>query len=176
MCGDGLTDLARIRNSEVCYWPNQGYGRFGRKITLGNSPCFDTPDLFDPQRIRLADIDGSGPVDLIYLGRDGARLYFNRSGNSLSDGRTVDLPVATENLAAVQVADLLGNGTACLVWNSHLPADGGRPAQYIDLMGGAAETAEEHRKHEKPHLLIKDGQPPGGNHRDRVHALDTLLS
>ena len=87
MCGDGLTDLVRIRNGEVCYWPNLGYGRFGRKITLGNSPRFDQPDLFDPSRIRLTDIDGSGPIDIIYLGRDGARLYFNRSGNSLSDAR-----------------------------------------------------------------------------------------
>ena len=29
MSGDGLTDLARIRNGEVCYWPNLGHGRFG---------------------------------------------------------------------------------------------------------------------------------------------------
>ena len=28
MTGDGLTDLVRIRNGEVCYWPNLGYGRF----------------------------------------------------------------------------------------------------------------------------------------------------
>lgn len=144
MCGDGLTDLVRIRNGNVSYWPNLGYGRFGRKVTFGNSPCFDTPDLFDPRRIRLADIDGSGPVDLIYLGRDGARLFFNRSGNSLSDPLTVNLPVATDNLSAVQVADLLGNGTACLVWNSHLPADAAHPVRYIDLMGG-----------QKPHLLVK---------------------
>ena len=27
MSGDGLTDLVRIRNGEVCYWPNLGYGR-----------------------------------------------------------------------------------------------------------------------------------------------------
>ena len=158
MCGDGLTDLVRIRNGEVCYWPNLGYGRFGRKITLDNSPRFDHPDLFDPARIRLTDIDGSGPIDIIYLGRDGARLYFNRSGNSLSDGLTVALPVATENLGAVQVADLLGNGTACLVWNSHLPADAGHPVRYIDLMAGERITAEERqaqRNHEKPHLLIK---------------------
>ena len=98
MCGDGLTDLVRIRNGEVCYWPNIGYGRFGAKVSLDNSPHFDTRDLYDPRRIRLADIDGSGPVDLIYLGRDGARLYFNRSGNSLSDAQG-RLPVATENLA-----------------------------------------------------------------------------
>ena len=32
--GDGLTDLVRIRNGEVCYWPNLGYGRFGTKVTM----------------------------------------------------------------------------------------------------------------------------------------------
>ncbi len=154
MCGDGLTDLVRIRNGEVCYWPNLGHGQFGRKVTLGNSPCFDHPDQFDPSRIRLADIDGSGPVDLIYLGRKGAQLYFNRSGNSLSDALDVDLPVATANLHAVQVADLLGNGTACLVWNSHLPADAQRPVFYIDLMGGT--------QHGKPHLLVGVDNNLGG--------------
>src|SRR5262245_25295206 len=70
MSGDGLTDLVRIRNGEVCYWPNLGYGRFGAKVTMDNSPWFDTPDLFDPGRLRLADIDGSGVTDIIYLGRD----------------------------------------------------------------------------------------------------------
>jgi len=151
MCGDGLTDLVRIRNGEICYWPNLGYGRFGRKVTLGNSPLFDHVDLFDPKRIRLADIDGSGPVDIIYLGRNGAQLYYNRSGNSLSDSLEVTLPIATENIAAVQVADLLGNGTACLVWNSHLLADATAPVRYIDLMGG-----------QKPHLLTQVKNNLGG--------------
>ncbi len=39
--GDGLTDLVRIRNGEVCYWPNLGYGRFGAKVTMDNAPWFD---------------------------------------------------------------------------------------------------------------------------------------
>ncbi len=34
LSGDGLTDLARIRNGEVCYWPNLGYGRFGAKVMM----------------------------------------------------------------------------------------------------------------------------------------------
>ena len=34
MSGDGLSDLVRIRNGEVCYWPNRGYGRFGAKVTM----------------------------------------------------------------------------------------------------------------------------------------------
>lgn len=38
LSGDGLTDLVRIRNGEVCYWPNLGYGRFGAKVTMDNAP------------------------------------------------------------------------------------------------------------------------------------------
>jgi len=34
LSGDGLTDLVRIRNGEVCYWPNLGYGHFGAKVTI----------------------------------------------------------------------------------------------------------------------------------------------
>ena len=43
--GDGLTDLVRIRNGEVCYWPNLGYGRFGAKVTMDHAPCFDAARL-----------------------------------------------------------------------------------------------------------------------------------
>ena len=60
LSGDGLTDIVRIRNGEVCYWPNLGYGHFGAKVVMDNSPLLDAPELFDPQRIRLADIDGTG--------------------------------------------------------------------------------------------------------------------
>ena len=38
LSGDGLTDLVRIRNGEVCYWPNLGYGRFGAKVTMDAAP------------------------------------------------------------------------------------------------------------------------------------------
>ncbi|MDP1822771.1 MAG: SpvB/TcaC N-terminal domain-containing protein [Archangium sp.] len=141
-CGDGLTDLVRVRSSEVCYWPNLGYGRFGPKVTLDNSPAFDSVDQFDPRRIRLADIDGSGATDIIYLHRDGARVYFNQSGNRLTGAKVLHaLPPGTP-LHSVMTADLLGNGTACLVWSSPLPGDALVPVRYLDLMGG-----------QKPHLL-----------------------
>src|SRR5678816_4343926 len=29
MSGDGLPDLVRVRRSQICYWPNLGYGHFG---------------------------------------------------------------------------------------------------------------------------------------------------
>jgi RHS repeat-associated protein len=142
--GDGLTDLVRIRNGQVCYWPNLGYGRFGAKVTMDHAPLFDAPDQFDQKRIRLADIDGSGVVDIIYLAADSVRLYFNQSGNRWSDARLLSNFPPIDNLSSVQVADLLGNGTACLVWSSPLPGHARRPMRYIDLMGG-----------QKPHLLVK---------------------
>ena len=143
MSGDGLNDLVRIRNGEVCYWPNMGYGRFGKGVTMDNSPRFDAPDLFDQKRIRLIDVDGSGTTDIIYLGGNGTSIYFNQSGNRWSDGLELASFPRVDDISSVQAADLLGNGTACLVWSSPLPGDARRPLCYIDLMGG-----------QKPHLLV----------------------
>jgi RHS repeat-associated protein len=142
--GDGLTDIVRVRNGEVCYWPNLGYARFGAKVEMDNAPWFEEPDLFDGKRIRLADVDGSGTTDIIYLASDGARIYFNQSGNSWSAEKTLDQFPPVNDSDSVFALDLLGNGTACLLWSSALPGDARRAMRYIDLMGG-----------QKPHLLIK---------------------
>lgn len=144
MSGDGLTDIVRIRNGEVCYWPNLGYGRFGAKVTMDNAPWFDHVDQFDQRRLRVADIDGTGTTDLLYLHRAGVRVYFNQAGNGWSAATTIDTFPALDNVVWVQTLDLLGNGTACLVWSSPLPGDAGRALRYLDLMGG-----------QKPHLLVK---------------------
>ncbi|HKO41663.1 MAG TPA: SpvB/TcaC N-terminal domain-containing protein [Pyrinomonadaceae bacterium] len=150
MSGDGLSDIARIRNGEICFWPNMGYGRFGAKVTMDNAPWFDAPDHFDQKRIRLADIDGSGVTDIIYLTDDGVVAYFNLSGNGWSQPQRLAAFPVIDDLSSVQVADLLGNGTACLVWSSPLPGDTQRPLRYVDLMGG-----------QKPHLLVKSANNLG---------------
>jgi RHS repeat-associated protein len=144
LAGDGLTDIVRVRNGEVCYWPNLGYGRFGAKVTMDNAPWFDDPDQFDQKRIRLTDIDGSGTTDIIYLHRDGVRLYFNQSGNSWSLPHTLTVFPRVDDLVRIVPIDLLGNGTACLVWSSPLPGDSRLPMRYLNLMGG-----------QKPHLLVR---------------------
>lgn len=144
LSGDGLTDLARIRNGDICYWPNLGYGRFGSKVVMDNAPWFDYPDRFDQKRVRLADIDGSGTADIIYLGANRIDICRNQSGNSWSGRESLVNFPPVDNLSAVQVVDLMGNGTVCLVWSSPLASDAQRPMRYIDLMGG-----------QKPHLLVK---------------------
>jgi RHS repeat-associated protein len=143
LSGDGLTDIVRIRNGEVCYWPNLGYGRFGEKVTMDGAPWFDVPDQFNPSQIRLADIDGSGTTDIIYLGRDCTRFWFNQSGNNWSVVHELSDFPPVDNLANVAAVDLLGNGTACLVWSSPLPGSARSPLRYINLMANG-----------KPHLLV----------------------
>ena len=144
MSGDGLSDVVRVRYGEVCYWPNLGYGCFGPMVAMDNAPWFEDAERFDARRVRLADIDGSGTADLIYLASDGVRLHSNQAGNSWGD--PVPLPTfpRVDDLSDVQALDLLGNGTACLVWFSPLPGDARQAIRYVDLMGGR-----------KPYLLVR---------------------
>ena len=143
MSGDGLSDLVRVRNGEVCYWPSLGYGRFGPKVTMDGAPRFADTERFDPRRVRLADIDGSGTTDLLYVGADGVQVWFNRSGNGWGAGQHLAVLPGADLESGVQVMDLLGTGTACLVWSSPLAAHAPSPVRYVDLMGGV-----------KPHLLV----------------------
>ncbi len=142
MSGDGLTDLVRIRNAEVCYWPNLGYGRFGAKVTMKNSPWFDAPELFNPAHLLLADVSGTGATDLIYLGKNQFRAWLNLGGNRWGQAETIEPFLPTALPRQITVTDLLGQGTGCLVWSSELPGDAHSPMRYMDLMGG-----------QKPHIM-----------------------
>ncbi|RYZ18817.1 MAG: sugar-binding protein, partial [Sphingobacteriales bacterium] len=136
MNGDGLTDLVRIRNGEVCYWPNMGYGKFAPKVTMTFSPYFDEPGLFNPMYLSLTDISGTGAADLIYVSRSACRIWTNLSGNGWSTNPvSFNLPTV-EPYSKIAVLDLLGSGTGCIVWSSPLPQHSNFPLRYIDLMGG----------------------------------------
>ncbi len=144
MTGDGLSDLVRIRNGEICYWPNLGFGSFGAKVSMDNAPMFDHADLFNEHLITLADVDGSGTADIAYLGEQ-PTIWFNQSGNAWTTGHLLkQFPITTLGAGKVQasVFDLLGTGTACAVWTSPLPQDAAAPLRYVDLTAGA-----------KPYLL-----------------------
>ncbi|MDQ3702429.1 MAG: toxin, partial [Chloroflexota bacterium] len=150
MSGDGLTDLVRIRAREVAYWPNLGYGRFGAKVTMSSAPHLGAGAVFDPQRVRLADTDGSGTTDLVYLGATGWSVHVNCAGNTFAPPLTWSSAPPFHALAQVDVFDLLGNGTACVVWSNRLPSGAGRHIRYLPLAGGR-----------KPYLLTAVGNGLG---------------
>ncbi|MEX0274963.1 MAG: SpvB/TcaC N-terminal domain-containing protein, partial [Flavobacteriaceae bacterium] len=139
--GDGLTDIVQIRNGEVSYWPNLGYGSFGAKVTMDNAPIFDFPDSFNPDYVHLSDVSGTGATDIIYLGQNTCKVYINLSGNGWSDEQDIAPFFPIDNRGNLSVIDLLGTGTSCIVWSTDVP--GQHPMRYMDLMGS-----------KKPHMLI----------------------
>jgi len=143
MSGDGLMDILRIRNGDVCYWPNIGYGNFGAKVRMSNAPVFDGYPSFNQKFIRLADIDGSGTTDILYLKSDGVDIYLNQSGNGYADRKHLNIFPPLDDTSVVEAVDILGAGTPCLVWSSKLPGNSRIPMQYVNLMPT------------KPHLLTK---------------------
>ncbi|HNP50792.1 MAG TPA: SpvB/TcaC N-terminal domain-containing protein [Nitrosomonas nitrosa] len=144
MTGDGLTDIIRVRNGEICYWANMGYGQFSAKVTMSNAPVFDDPFLFNPQYLQLADISGTGATDIIYLGKNQFKAFINLSGNAWSDAHEINPFFPIDSNSQLSVIDLLGTGTSCIVWSSDLPEESHAPMRYMDLMDS-----------KKPHVLKK---------------------
>lgn len=103
---------------------------------------FDNPNLFDPKRVRLHDVDGSGMTDVAYVGRQGVTLWLNQAGNSFADPIVLTSGLPTHDLASITFADFLGTGTACLLWFSSAPSEERTRLRCIDLYSS-----------KKPHLL-----------------------
>lgn len=113
--GSGQQHLVRIRHNEVKCWPNLGRGRFGKGRVLG-SPGI-TYELFDASRIRLADLDGSGVTDLIYLESEHALIFMNRGGNDFAPPVKLTWPegVRFNDLCQVSFDNLEGLGCSSLI-------------------------------------------------------------
>ena len=134
LSGDGLQDIAVVYQGRIDYWPNLGYGHWGKRIVT-QIPGMLPPD-FDPQRVLLGDVDGDGIADLLYVSDRGVTLWVNRTGNGWSEPRTIRGTPAVNNEVSVRLVDLLGAGVAGVLWTRD--ADGsGRPANFfLDLTGG----------------------------------------
>ena len=153
MSGDGLSDIVRISAGGVAYWPNLGHGRFGRRLTMGGSPSFSAPDGFDPRRLRLGDLDGSGTTDILMLHSRGATVWFNLAGSRMSEPVPVRPFPGISEVTAVEVVDLFGDGTSGLVWSSSSEWAKPHPVLYLQLLP------------HKPHLLTEVRNGQGGTVR-----------
>lgn len=114
MTGDGLVDLVLAHGSRIDYWPNLGDGHFGARESLSLHPSIAFG--FDPARLFLADVNGDGVSDVVYEEGGSVRFWINRSGKSLVEGGEI-LYTPRGDSANARVADLLGTGTAGLVWS-----------------------------------------------------------
>lgn len=115
MTGSGRAHLVQIAADNVSYWPNLGHGKFGQPVTI---PGFILAEsTFNPDRIYLADIDGSGTTDLIYAHGDHLALYINESGNRFAEPLRLSLPegVNFDDTCRLQIADIQGLGVGSLI-------------------------------------------------------------
>ncbi len=134
MTGDGLNDIVLVHNGRIDYWANMGNGNFSPRITLVNAPHFGAN--FDPNRLYLVDIDGSGNADLLYVESGKLRFWFNQSGNIWSDGYEINGTPAVTDLDAIEVADILGNGSVGVLWTQNYQGAGRSNYMYLDFSGG----------------------------------------
>ncbi|MHC8345722.1 SpvB/TcaC N-terminal domain-containing protein [Pseudomonas sp. RT6P73] len=116
LLGSDMPELCRIRHNEIRCWPNLGHGKFGTSFVI-SSPRFEYA-TFDAARVRIADLNGDGASELIYLNSDGFDIYLNHGGNGFEQ-TPISVPwpegVRYDNLCQVTFADLQGLGCASLI-------------------------------------------------------------
>lgn len=133
MSGDGLQDMVVVRDGSVEYWPAQGWGDWGRRVTMRRSPRL--PDGYDPRRILLGDVDGDGCADLVYVDDTRVTLWINRCGNGWSEPVVIHGTPSVADGDAVRIADVMGVGIAGLLWSFDAGRAGRERMVFLQLAG-----------------------------------------
>ncbi|MBI5115119.1 hypothetical protein HZA56_01455 [Candidatus Poribacteria bacterium] len=140
MSGDGLDDLVRVRSGLVEYWPGLGWGRFGKKQVMENSPRLRglTPvaGRAGALPLMLADVDGDGCTDLVSVTASGVEVCLNQNGISFSKPIFIpDIPPPIPG--TVRAINMRGRSGTGLIWN----APRGRQTGYVSLEFGSKQPA-----------------------------------
>ena len=120
LSGDGLQDIALVHSGSIDYWPNLGYGNWGKRIHMTNAPRL--PYGYNPQRILIGDVDGDGLADIVYVEDRRVTLWINQSGNAWSDPIVIEGTPPITDIDSVRLVDLLGVGTAGVLWSANVTA------------------------------------------------------
>lgn len=152
MTGDGLADVALIYDGNLRYWPSLGHGDFGPPVVTRNAPRL--PYGHDPKRVLIADVDGDGLADVLYVGDDHVVLWVNRGGDAWSDPVTVRARGAAEDReyrgtpplssGVVRATDLLGTGMDGVLWSRDAHTGTSSSHYFLDLAGGRKPYLLEH--------------------------------
>ncbi|MGI8783685.1 MAG: SpvB/TcaC N-terminal domain-containing protein [Acidobacteriota bacterium] len=134
MSGDGLHDIVVVHDGNVAYWPNLGYGRWAKRITMLHNP--DLPFGYDPKRILVGDIDGDGLADIVYVDNNRVTVWINKSGNRWSDPIVILGTPSVSNLDAIRLADMQGTGISGVLWSKDFAGVGQSSLSFLDFTGG----------------------------------------
>lgn len=137
--GDGRSHLVQVHSRRVVFWPNLGNGRWGSQKRMKNAPAL--PRNYDPARLFLADIDGDGLADIVYVDYDRMTCWINQSGQAFGQPVVIKGTPPVAN-AAILIADMKGTGTNGVLWSYPDSLRRKTAYRYLDLVGGT-----------KPYLL-----------------------
>jgi hypothetical protein len=134
LSGDGLQDIVLVYDGSIEYWPNLGYGNWGKRIHMRHSPRF--PYGYDPKRILIGDVDGDGLADLVYVDDTKVKLWINQSGNGWSEPIVIKGTPSVTDMDSVRLADMLGNGVSGILWSANAGQLSRQSMFFLDFTGG----------------------------------------
>ncbi|GEA90250.1 toxin TcdB middle/N-terminal domain-containing protein [Cellulomonas cellasea] len=132
LSGDGLPDLVRVRGGRVTCWPGLGRGRWADAHEMGALP--DAPAPLDPARLHLVDVDGDGRADCVYVDLDRVLVWHNLATGWSPPTVVRGTPPCPPE--AVRLVDLLGTGTAGVLFSRVAHGGSGTRSVFLDLQGG----------------------------------------
>ncbi len=137
MNGDRIQDLLWIQNDLCSYYPGKGFGEFGTAVSMSNPPF----GVSDESRLLIADVNGDGMSDALYVGTGQVFVWINLGlhPESPAVGRfaepfKVSAPY-TDSFTVFRQADMNGNGSTDILWNTH-PGGGDQTFAYLDFAPG----------------------------------------
>ena len=152
MNGDRLLDLVHAAPGALHYYPATGFGELGERVAMSNAPR----RIIDPGRLLIADVNGDGRSDVVYLGGS-LDVWLNQGLDVNDHTRGVLAPPFSirspllNAFVAWRQADVNGNGSTDVLWNTRR-----RQLAFVDFSPGAP-----------PNLLDSVDNGIGG--RTRMH-------
>ena len=162
MTGDGLNDIVLVHDGRIDYWPNLGYGRFGRRVSMANAPLLDgdcRPPAAVPGRPQRHRLRRPGvrrrPTCALLVQPVRQRLERAPDHHRHAEHRRRD---------ALEFADVFGTGTATLVWSRDFTGSGDEQLPGARFLW-RGQTVRPHR----------DGQQHGRDDPGQLCALHPVL-